>query len=148
MNTHIKTILMLTAVVGLSAPSVAMACRGYNSRTWYQGGRTAARSLSESRLYGANRPRGAVVERSQPAPKSVAQAPMERRALSDEPSETSQSPTSASSKSTAAPAPQIKRRSYSYEPLMSSGRSSHRSAGAKKDPWQYPKSDPRRYQLH
>ena len=148
MNTHIKKMLMLTAVVGLSSPSVAMACRDYNFRTWNQGGRTAARSLSASRLYGADRPRGDVVERSQPASKSVAQAPTERRALSYEPSETSQSPTSAGSKSTAAPAPQIKRRSYSYEPLMSSGRSSHRSAGAKKDPWQYPKSDPRRYQVH
>jgi len=109
MNAHIKEMLMLTAVVGLSSPSVAMAnCRGYNSRTWYRTSRTAATNG------GGGTP----------------------------------SATSVDSKSKVARAPQIERRSYSYEPSMSSGRTSHRSAKVKKDPWQYPKSDPRRYQVH
>ena len=42
-----------------------------------------------------------------------------------------------------AKAPQKSRRSYSYEPSMRSGSGSR--AKAKKDPWLYPKADPRRY---
>jgi hypothetical protein len=47
-----------------------------------------------------------------------------------------------------AAAPDMTRRSYSYEPATqpgSSARSFSRSAASKKDPWLYPKGDPRRY---
>lgn len=47
-----------------------------------------------------------------------------------------------------ATAPQVTRRSYSYEPAIQPApraRSYNRSAAPKKDPWLYPKGDPRRY---
>lgn len=47
-----------------------------------------------------------------------------------------------------AAAPQVTRRSYSYEPAIQiapRARSYNRNAVPKKDPWLYPKGDPRRY---
>jgi hypothetical protein len=47
-----------------------------------------------------------------------------------------------------AAAPKSTRRSYSYEPSVQPeprARSYNRSAAPKKDPWMYPKADPRRY---
>ena len=47
-----------------------------------------------------------------------------------------------------AAAPKVTRRSYSYEPSVQPepcARSYNRSAAPKKDPWLYPKGDPRRY---
>jgi hypothetical protein len=44
--------------------------------------------------------------------------------------------------------PQVERRSFSYEPTYSyqpSYRTNRRYSAPKKAPWQYPKSDPRRY---
>lgn len=55
---------------------------------------------------------------------------------------------SSDSGSAVAKAPQVERRSYSYEPSAQPApraRSYNRSAAPKKDPWMYPKSDPRRY---
>lgn len=51
-------------------------------------------------------------------------------------------------KNDVAAVPKATRRSYSYEPTIQpapSGRSYNREAAPKKDLWQYPKTDPRRY---
>lgn len=53
-----------------------------------------------------------------------------------------------STKKDVAGAPQVTRRSYSYEPAIQPApraRSYNRSAAPKKDPWLYPKGDPRRF---
>jgi hypothetical protein len=47
-----------------------------------------------------------------------------------------------------AAAPKVTRRSYSYEPAIQPApgvRNFNRNAAPKKDPWLYPKGDPRRY---
>jgi hypothetical protein len=51
-------------------------------------------------------------------------------------------------KNDVAAVPKATRRSYSYEPAIQpapSGRSYNQKAAPKKDLWQYPKTDPRRY---
>ncbi len=140
-----------SAYAQVDAAAKARATGDYSR--WGQQSRPRARSLSASRLYGADRPRSAVIVRSEPAPSSVAQAPTERRSFSHEPAETA--PTakmthgacgchgqqkvaqSNDSGSAVATAPQAERRSFSYEPSVQPEPRTHRhnrSAAPKKDP--------------
>ena len=57
-------------------------------------------------------------------------------------------PQAAETKKDVAAAPKTTRRSYSYEPATEPAprvRNYNRSSAPKKDPWLYPKGDPRRY---
>jgi hypothetical protein len=59
-----------------------------------------------------------------------------------------QAVTKDTTKDDVAAAPKVTRRSYSYEPAIQTApsvRSYNRSAAPNKEPWQYQKTDPRRY---
>jgi len=88
MTTYFKTLLLMTAVIGLSVPAIAKAdFRDYNHKAWNQQFnryKQSSRTVMRSRSYRATAP---VIVRSEGAPQAVAQAPTERRSFSYEPSQ-------------------------------------------------------------
>jgi hypothetical protein len=92
MNTHLKSFLMVAAIVGLVLPGIAVAQKSgggvvggarLHPGTW--GNQRASRSYTVPRqMYRSTAP---VIVRSSPAPKSVANAPTSERRFSYEPAQ-------------------------------------------------------------
>jgi hypothetical protein len=89
MNHYIKTLLLLTAVVGLSIADNARAdFRDYNHKAWAQAGRSSrsARVSRPNRNRTDRAPAPAIV-RTEAEPRAIVQAPNEERRYSYEPGE-------------------------------------------------------------
>jgi len=143
MNNYFKTLMLVTAIIGLFIPEVAVAQKGaggvvggarLHPGTWNS--QRSSRSYTRSRpLYRSNVP---AIVRTEPAPSSVAQAPTVRRSYSYEP--TLQSTVNCGCNgaviSERAPAAAQRstetRRSYSYEPSINESSAAPRSYSARR----------------
>jgi hypothetical protein len=124
MKTYLHSLLLMTAAIGLSASSLAMAddYRDHNYKGW-NSLYLSSKSHSTSRSYRTNAP---VIVRSETAPTEVAQAPTKDRTYSYEPSQPSDSSSGCAKNgdsgqsSKVAEQPATTQRSYSYQPATSS----------------------------
>ena len=141
MNSFFKTLMLVTAIIGLCVPAVALAQKSaggvvggarLHPGTWNS--QRSSRSYARSRpMYRSTAP---VIVRTEPTPSSVAQAPTERRSYSYEPSQRRtvnggyngaviyERAPAAAQRSTGT------RRSYSYEPSINESTAAPRSYSA------------------
>jgi hypothetical protein len=156
MNTLFKSLLLLTAVIGLSVTTSAKAdFRDYNDKAWNQGYR-ASRSVARSRR--VYRSPASVIVRTERAPSAIAQAPTTDRRFSYEPSQQVESGTPCPDSVTTVPAPATAQRPaesgrrFSYEPAIELSRepavrtfSRPMTRELQKPAYLLPKTDPRKY---